>query len=207
MICMNATCSKKGRWTLLRQDIKFADWQRVRMQETSKEIHVRSLPRSLDAILFHDIVEQARADFVMGDTAAIISKSTGAPLDRVKLLLQNQGELLKREREGSVTASKGSLKKKVFLPFGWLRPEGADEQVDGGGGEMCRRAGRWWWSRTPTSRSMVVEGAGGGGSAVKNPRNRGEDGGWLPRRAWKSLEGVEPCLQQEEIKKRFRRPF
>ncbi|KAL8255926.1 hypothetical protein R6Q59_030993 [Mikania micrantha] len=117
MICMNATCSKKGRWTLLRQDIKFADWQRVRMQETSKEIHVRSLPRSLNAILFHDIVEQARADFVMGDTVAIISKSTAAPLDRVKLLLQNQGELLKRE--GSVTASKGSLKKKAFFAF-WM---------------------------------------------------------------------------------------
>ncbi|KAI3694923.1 hypothetical protein L1987_77907 [Smallanthus sonchifolius] len=38
MICMNAISSKKGRWTLLRQDSKFADCRRVRMQKTSKEI-------------------------------------------------------------------------------------------------------------------------------------------------------------------------
>lgn len=40
--------------------------------------------------------ERFSSDFVMGGTAAIISKSAAAPLDRVKLLLQNQGELLKR---------------------------------------------------------------------------------------------------------------
>ncbi|KAD3068665.1 hypothetical protein E3N88_36545 [Mikania micrantha] len=56
MICMNATCSKKGRWTLLRQDINFAYWQRVRMQETSKEMPVGSLPRSLDAIRYIYII-------------------------------------------------------------------------------------------------------------------------------------------------------
>nr|GFA84938.1 DNA replication licensing factor MCM6 [Tanacetum cinerariifolium] len=64
MICMNPMCAKKGWWTLLRQVSKFADWQRVRMQETSKEIPARSIPRSIDVILRHDIVEQARA----GDT-------------------------------------------------------------------------------------------------------------------------------------------
>jgi DNA replication licensing factor MCM6 len=35
--------------------------QRVRMQEASKEIPAGSLPRSLNVILRHDIVEQARA--------------------------------------------------------------------------------------------------------------------------------------------------
>ncbi|XP_020536006.1 DNA replication licensing factor MCM6 isoform X2 [Jatropha curcas] len=63
-ICVNATCNNRTKWALLRQDSKFADWQRVRMQETSKEIPAGSLPRSLDVILRHDIVEQARA----GDT-------------------------------------------------------------------------------------------------------------------------------------------
>lgn len=63
-ICVNATCANRARWALLRQDSKFADWQRVRMQETSKEIPAGSLPRSLDVILRHEIVEQARA----GDT-------------------------------------------------------------------------------------------------------------------------------------------
>ncbi|XP_054821711.1 ADP,ATP carrier protein ER-ANT1 [Prosopis cineraria] len=35
-------------------------------------------------------------DFVMGGVAAIISKSAAAPIERVKLLLQNQGEMIKR---------------------------------------------------------------------------------------------------------------
>lgn len=61
---MNATCANRNKWALLRQDSKFTDWQRVRMQETSKEIPAGSLPRSLDVILRHEIVEKARA----GDT-------------------------------------------------------------------------------------------------------------------------------------------
>ncbi|MCO5597380.1 hypothetical protein L7F22_051456 [Adiantum nelumboides] len=61
IICVNATCSNRNRWALLRQESKFADWQRVRMQENSKEIPAGSLPRTLDIILRHEIVEQARA--------------------------------------------------------------------------------------------------------------------------------------------------
>lgn len=64
IICLNATCSNRTKWALLRQESKFTDWQRVRMQETSKEIPAGSLPRSLDVILRHEIVEHARA----GDT-------------------------------------------------------------------------------------------------------------------------------------------
>ncbi|KAK9937276.1 hypothetical protein M0R45_014077 [Rubus argutus] len=63
-ICVNATCANRARWALLRQESKFADWQRVRVQETSKEIPAGSLPRSLDVIIRHEIVEKARA----GDT-------------------------------------------------------------------------------------------------------------------------------------------
>lgn len=36
------------------------------------------------------------ADFVMGGFAAAVAKSAAAPIERVKLLLQNQGELQKR---------------------------------------------------------------------------------------------------------------
>eukprot|EP00250_Pteridium_aquilinum_P008956 c18338_g1_i1 orf=152-2668(+) len=61
IICVNATCANRNRWALLRQESKFADWQRVRMQENSKEIPAGSLPRTLDIILRHEIVEQARA--------------------------------------------------------------------------------------------------------------------------------------------------
>ncbi|XP_024525254.1 DNA replication licensing factor MCM6 [Selaginella moellendorffii] len=61
LICSNATCSNRQRFSLLRQESKFADWQKVRMQENSGEIPAGSLPRSLDIILRHEIVEQARA--------------------------------------------------------------------------------------------------------------------------------------------------
>ena len=57
IICVNATCANRDRWALLHQESKFVYWQRVRMQETSKEIPTGSLPRSLDVILHHDIVE------------------------------------------------------------------------------------------------------------------------------------------------------
>lgn len=36
------------------------------------------------------------ADFVMGGAAAAVAKSSAAPVERVKLLLQNQGEMMKR---------------------------------------------------------------------------------------------------------------
>ncbi|RWW37216.1 hypothetical protein BHE74_00057702, partial [Ensete ventricosum] len=35
-------------------------------------------------------------DFVMGGAAAVVAKSGAAPVERVKLLVQNQGELLRR---------------------------------------------------------------------------------------------------------------
>ncbi|KAJ0770619.1 putative DNA helicase [Helianthus annuus] len=100
MICMNATCSKKGRWTLLRQESKFADWQRVRMQETSKEIPAGSLPRSLDVILRHDIVEQARA----GDT--VIFTGTVVVIPDI-LALAAPGERAEVRREGGQSQRTG----------------------------------------------------------------------------------------------------
>ncbi|KAH7657840.1 DNA helicase protein [Dioscorea alata] len=75
IICLNATCSNRTKWALLRQESKFTDWQRVRMQETSKEIPAGSLPRSLDVILRHEIVEHARA----GDTVIFTGTVVAVP--------------------------------------------------------------------------------------------------------------------------------
>ncbi|KAG8366834.1 hypothetical protein BUALT_Bualt16G0009100 [Buddleja alternifolia] len=94
IICMNATCQNRTRWALLRQESKFTDWQRVRMQETSKEIPAGSLPRSLDVILRHDIVEQARA----GDT--VVFTGTVVVLPDI-LALASPGERSECRREAS----------------------------------------------------------------------------------------------------------
>ncbi|KAL5732057.1 DNA helicase [Ranunculus cassubicifolius] len=94
LICVNVMCAKRSNWVLLRQDSKFADWQRVRMQETSKEIPPGSLPRSLDVILRHEIVEQARA----GDT--VIFTGTLVVIPDV-MALATPGERAECRRESS----------------------------------------------------------------------------------------------------------
>ncbi|XP_047979842.1 DNA replication licensing factor MCM6 isoform X1 [Salvia hispanica] len=94
IICMNATCHNRTNWALLRQESKFTDWQRVRMQENSKEIPAGSLPRSLDVILRHDIVEQARA----GDT--VIFTGSVVVLPDI-LALASPGERAECRRESS----------------------------------------------------------------------------------------------------------
>ncbi|EPS70669.1 hypothetical protein M569_04091, partial [Genlisea aurea] len=42
--------------------------------------------------------EKFSVDLVLAGTAAVVAKTAAAPMERVKLLLQNQGELLKRGR-------------------------------------------------------------------------------------------------------------
>ncbi|KAG6402110.1 hypothetical protein SASPL_138982 [Salvia splendens] len=100
IICMNATCQNRTNWALLRQESKFTDWQRVRMQECSKEIPAGSLPRSLDVILRHDIVEQARA----GDTVVFTGSVVVLP---DILALASPGERAECRRESSSQARAG----------------------------------------------------------------------------------------------------
>ncbi|XP_057788956.1 DNA replication licensing factor MCM6 [Salvia miltiorrhiza] len=100
IICLNATCHNRTNWALLRQESKFTDWQRVRMQESSKEIPAGSLPRSLDVILRHDIVEQARA----GDT--VIFTGSVVVLPDI-LALASPGERAECRRESSSQARTG----------------------------------------------------------------------------------------------------
>ncbi|XP_059656349.1 DNA replication licensing factor MCM6 isoform X1 [Cornus florida] len=100
IICMNAMCSKKSSFVLLRQESKFADWQRVRMQETSKEIPAGSIPRSLDVILRHDIVEMARA----GDT--VVFTGTVVVIPDI-MALASPGERAESRRDSSKNATGG----------------------------------------------------------------------------------------------------
>ncbi|KAK3241271.1 MCM DNA helicase complex subunit mcm6 [Cymbomonas tetramitiformis] len=74
-ICPNSTCQNRDKWQLLRQDCKFVDWQRVRVQENSDEVPAGSLPRSMDVILRHEIVEEARA----GDKAVFTGQLMVVP--------------------------------------------------------------------------------------------------------------------------------
>ncbi|XP_042461504.1 DNA replication licensing factor MCM6-like [Zingiber officinale] len=107
IICMNATCASRNNWALLRQESKFTDWQRVRMQETSNEIPAGSLPRSLDVILRHEIVEKARA----GDTVIFTGSLVAVP---DVMALTSPGERAECRREApqrqNITSGHGGVK-------------------------------------------------------------------------------------------------
>ena len=45
LICTNETCQNRSNWELLVDESRFADWQRVRVQENSSEIPAGSMPR------------------------------------------------------------------------------------------------------------------------------------------------------------------
>ncbi|CAB4311567.1 unnamed protein product [Prunus armeniaca] len=64
--------------------------------------------------------EKFSADFVMGGMAALVSKSAAAPIERVKLLLQNQGEMIKRGQLKRPYMGVGDCFKRVFREEGVL---------------------------------------------------------------------------------------
>jgi DNA replication licensing factor MCM6 len=60
-MCQNSTCNNRSGWQLNIEQSKFADWQKVRIQENANEIPTGSMPRSLDVILRSEVVERAKA--------------------------------------------------------------------------------------------------------------------------------------------------
>jgi DNA replication licensing factor MCM6 len=59
-ICSNSLCNNRTRWTLVPELSKFANWQRVRLQEDAEELPPGSMPRTLDIIVRNDVVEKAK---------------------------------------------------------------------------------------------------------------------------------------------------
>ncbi|KAL8483495.1 hypothetical protein ACS0TY_026253 [Phlomoides rotata] len=64
--------------------------------------------------------EKFSVDFIMGGTTAVVAKSAAAPIERVKLLLQNQGELIKRGQLQRPYMGVGDCFKRVFRQEGIL---------------------------------------------------------------------------------------
>ncbi|CAE7154303.1 unnamed protein product [Rhizoctonia solani] len=59
-LCQNPLCGNKNLWDLSIPQSRFADWQRLRVQENSSDIPTGSMPRSLDVILRAEQVERAK---------------------------------------------------------------------------------------------------------------------------------------------------
>ncbi|XP_020215909.1 ADP,ATP carrier protein ER-ANT1 [Cajanus cajan] len=64
--------------------------------------------------------ERFSKDFVMGGVAAIISRTAAAPIERVKLLLQNQGEMIKRGQLKKPYLGVSDGFKRVFMEEGLI---------------------------------------------------------------------------------------
>ena len=62
-ICRNPQCNNASAasWQLQMERSRFADWQRVRLQEAPDEIPAGSLPRSMDVLVRDEMVEQVKA--------------------------------------------------------------------------------------------------------------------------------------------------
>ncbi|KAJ3324283.1 MCM DNA helicase complex subunit mcm6 [Boothiomyces sp. JEL0866] len=70
--CMDIMCGNRTNFNLLTASSKFADWQKIRIQENANEVPSGAMPRSMDVILRGEGVERAKA----GDKIRI----TGTPL-------------------------------------------------------------------------------------------------------------------------------
>ncbi|XP_019446132.1 PREDICTED: ADP,ATP carrier protein ER-ANT1 isoform X2 [Lupinus angustifolius] len=64
--------------------------------------------------------ERFSKDFLMGGAAAVISKTAAAPIERVKLLLQNQGEMIKRGQLKKPYLGLSHTFKRVFMEEGLI---------------------------------------------------------------------------------------
>jgi len=59
-ICTNQNCSNRNKWDLEIQECRFADWQKIRVQENPGDIPPGSMPRSIDIILKNHMVEVSK---------------------------------------------------------------------------------------------------------------------------------------------------
>lgn len=78
------------------------------------------LERERESVKMATPPEKFYVDFVMGGTAAAVAKTAAAPIERVKLLLQNQGELLKSGQLERPYMGLGDSFKRVFREEGIL---------------------------------------------------------------------------------------
>ncbi|XP_057821745.2 ADP,ATP carrier protein ER-ANT1 isoform X1 [Cryptomeria japonica] len=71
-------------------------------------------------VLLQSPSQRFAADFIMGGVSAVVAKTAAAPIERVKLLMQNQGELLKRGHLSSPYIGIGHGFKRVLREEGLL---------------------------------------------------------------------------------------
>jgi DNA replicative helicase MCM subunit Mcm2 (Cdc46/Mcm family) len=79
-VCNIGGCknSKKTEFRLIGRTSQFIDWQQIRIQEMPEELSAGSMPRYLDALLFHDLVDTFRP----GDRVRLVGNIKIAPIKK-----------------------------------------------------------------------------------------------------------------------------
>mmetsp|Transcript_23453 Transcript_23453/g.34611 ORF Transcript_23453/g.34611 Transcript_23453/m.34611 type:complete len:967 (-) Transcript_23453:82-2982(-) len=83
-LCRNPRCQNRSplEFNLEIADSQFADWQKLRVQETSDEIPPGSMPRSIDVIVRNEMVERAKAGDACVFTGSLVVLPDGSALAR-----------------------------------------------------------------------------------------------------------------------------
>lgn len=103
--CKNKNCQNNSYFELLIDRSKFVDWQKIRVQENANEVPAGSMPRSVEIILRHEIVERAKP----GDKCVFTGSLIVIP-DVSKLKTPGEGPGLEkgpRGRDGNLSKGDG----------------------------------------------------------------------------------------------------
>ncbi|OUS42720.1 mini-chromosome maintenance protein MCM6 [Ostreococcus tauri] len=133
-ICLLETCGNRTKWTLEREGCKFVDWQRVRVQENADEVPAGSLPRSMDVILRHEIVEEARA----GDKAIFTGTLLVVPEVAPKNMAGDRTELQSsvKGRSDGVSGLRQFGCRELFYRMVFVAQSVVNTADPGGGGDV-----------------------------------------------------------------------
>lgn len=97
---MVEACGNRSDFSLLTGQSRFADWQKIRIQENADEVPSGAMPRSMDVILRNEVVERAKA----GDRINVV----GSPLV-IPDVAQLIGNKLNFNRDSSDRRGQGIL--------------------------------------------------------------------------------------------------
>ena len=108
-VCSNINCNNHNKWELLEEESVFADWQKLKVQESPNDIPTGSMPRTIDVILRNELVEKAKP----GDkctfigTLIVVPDITSLYKPGEKVQKQIKREVAKKEDQKITTGVSG----------------------------------------------------------------------------------------------------
>ncbi|KAL8275307.1 hypothetical protein Esti_000756 [Eimeria stiedai] len=102
--CSSANCHNTLNWSLVAEGSQYADWQKIRLQEPSGEMNGAALPRSIDVIARHSLVDSVYAGDVVLVTGALVAVPDLPALLKPGELPRSVSRQMQRRTEASSAA-------------------------------------------------------------------------------------------------------